>query len=103
MIFDHREKNKKHKGYFFLPNNNRLSGCIFVLISGESNSATGEPPIDDIFFMLHPSLRPIPPCPTSQVSMRVYEEHRKVMVNVKMDLAWIENVICIIKRWRKNI
>ncbi|KAI9552974.1 hypothetical protein GHT06_020860 [Daphnia sinensis] len=59
---------------------------------GESNSVTGEQPIDDIFFMLHPSLRPIPPCPTSQVSMRVYEEHRKMAkeyLEVQKELQWM--------------
>lgn len=58
----------------------------------ESNSVTGEQPIDDIFFMLHPSLRPIPPCPTSQVSMRVYEEHRKMAkeyLEVQKELQWM--------------
>ena len=51
-----------------------------LLLKGESSTipAGGEQLKDDIFFLLHPSLRPIPPCPTSQVSMRVYEEHRKV-------------------------
>jgi hypothetical protein len=56
-----------------------LLDCVFSFeFAGESNHVIGEQPIDDIFFLLHPSLRPIPPCPTSQVSMRVYEEHRKV-------------------------
>jgi hypothetical protein len=41
---------------------------------------------------LHPSLRPIPPCPTSQVSMRVYEEHRKVG-HINPGIVFVTNII----------
>ena len=71
---------------FFIKQINQIKTlflCSYVLLlifTGEtaSNFVSTEHQIDEIFYLLHPSLRPVPPSSASQVSMRVYEEHRMV-------------------------
>lgn len=54
--------------------------CLFADDSGET--AFVEQPLEDVFRLLHPSLRPVPPCTTSHTSMKVYEEHAMVQVSL---------------------
>ena len=75
---------------------------LLFQITGETNRGAGDQSIDEIFFLLHPSLRPIPPCPSSQVSMRVYEEHRKVSISTDKCTFTMDYIYLLENRWPRN-
>ena len=61
------------------PQRTVLTSCLWS--PGDAASAFDQP-IDEIFYLLQPSLRPVPPSTSSTLSMRVYEEHRSVRLSV---------------------